>query len=94
MGVPALDWTFRRRIAVDLFLRVYFSTRNFWQAQGYRHMGAHHLLSADAGTVHRGTFDAAFPAVLTMNSGDTVEITSLSGDRADLPVHRAGRPSG
>ncbi len=39
MGVPALDWTFRRRIAVDLFLRVYFSTRNFWQAQGYRHMG-------------------------------------------------------
>ena len=30
MGVPALDWTFRRRIAVDLFLRVYFSTRNFW----------------------------------------------------------------
>ncbi len=53
-------------------------------------MGAHHLLSADAGTVHRGTFDAAFPPVLTVNSGDTVEITSLSGDVADLPAAGSG----
>ena len=53
-------------------------------------MGAHHLLSADAGTVHRGTFDAAFPAVLTINSGDTVEVTSLSGDVADLPAAGSG----
>lgn len=53
-------------------------------------MGAHHLLSADVGTVHRGTFDAAFAPVLTIESGDTVEITSLSGDPGDLPPAQSG----
>ena len=53
-------------------------------------MSAHHTLSADAGTVHRGTFDAALPPVLTIASGDTVELTSLSGDNADLPPDSAG----
>lgn len=53
-------------------------------------MGAHHILTADAGTVHRGTFDAALAPVLTIASGDTVEITSLSGDPADLPPPQSG----
>ena len=53
-------------------------------------MGAHHILAADAGTVHRGTFDAAIAPVLTIESGDTVEITSLSGDPGDLPAAQSG----
>ncbi len=53
-------------------------------------MGAHHLLPADVGTVHRGTFDAAFPPVLTVQSGDTVELTSLSGEMPDLPGAATG----
>jgi len=53
-------------------------------------MGAHHFLPADVGTVHRGTFDAAIAPVLTIESGDTVEITSLSGDPADLPPAQSG----
>ena len=35
-------------------------------------MGAHHILAADVGTVHRGTFDAAIAPVLTIEPGDTV----------------------
>ena len=50
-------------------------------------MGAHHILQADAGTVHRGTFDAAIKPVFTIESGDTVEITSLSGHLADRPTN-------
>lgn len=53
-------------------------------------MGAHHILPADVGTVHRGTFDAAIAQVLTIESGDTVEITSLSGDPGDLPPAQSG----
>jgi acetamidase/formamidase len=53
-------------------------------------MGVHHLLPADVVTVHRGTFDAAITAALTIESGDTVEITSLSGDPADLPPAQSG----
>ena len=53
-------------------------------------MGAHHILAADVGTVHRGTFDAAVAPVLTIDPGDTVEITSLSGDLADLPAAQSG----
>lgn len=53
-------------------------------------MGAHHILAADVGTVHRGTFDAAVKPVLTIEPGDTVEITSLSGDLADLPAAQSG----
>ena len=48
-------------------------------------MSSHHVLRADFGTVHRGTFDAAIRPVLTLNSRDTVEITTLSGDPADFP---------
>jgi acetamidase/formamidase len=53
-------------------------------------MSTHHTLLADAGTVHRGTFDAAFPPVLTINSGDTVEVTSLSGLADQLPPAESG----
>ncbi|MDO8879153.1 MAG: acetamidase/formamidase family protein [Pseudolabrys sp.] len=53
-------------------------------------MSAHHTLPAIPGTVHRGTFDAALPPVLTIASGDTVELKSLSGDNADLPPDTSG----
>lgn len=48
-------------------------------------MSAHHKLLADVGTVHRGAFDAAFPPKLRIESGDTVEVTTLSGATEDLP---------
>lgn len=48
-------------------------------------MSTHHTLLADVGTVHRGTFDAAIPPVLKINPGDTVEVTTLSGNDENLP---------
>ena len=53
-------------------------------------MTTRHSLRADVGTVHRGVFDAAIPAVLTVAPGDTVEVTALSGNTEDLPP--AGSP--
>ncbi len=53
-------------------------------------MSTHHTLLPVPGTVHRGTFDAALPPVLTIESGDTIEITSLSGDAVDLPPASSG----
>jgi acetamidase/formamidase len=53
-------------------------------------MSAHHTLLGDVGTVHRGTFDAAIPPVLRINPGDTVEVTTLSGNEENLPP--AGLP--
>jgi acetamidase/formamidase len=53
-------------------------------------MGSHHVLNATSATVHRGAFDAAFAPVLTVKSGDTVEVTTLSGDSADLPATGSG----
>jgi acetamidase/formamidase len=53
-------------------------------------MSTHHQLLADAGTVHRGVFDAAMPPVLTINSGDTVEVTTLSGTGDELPRADSG----
>lgn len=53
-------------------------------------MNAHHTLMADAGTVHRGYFDANVPPVLTIKSGDTIELTTLSGSADDLPAAKAG----
>jgi acetamidase/formamidase len=40
--------------------------------------------------VHRGVFAAAIPPVLTVKSGDTVEITNLSGNADDLPDGKLG----
>lgn len=53
-------------------------------------MSAHHTLVADAGTVHRGIFDAAIRPVIEIESGDTVEITTLSGNADDLPGENSG----
>lgn len=53
-------------------------------------MSTHHTLLPVPGTVHRGTFDAAVPPALTVASGDTIEITSLSGDADDLPLSSSG----
>lgn len=50
----------------------------------------HHTLRAGADTVHRGVFDPALPAVLTVCSGDTVEVTTLSANEDDLPPPEAG----
>ncbi len=53
-------------------------------------MSVRHTLSAKVGTVHRGIFDAALPAVLTIASGDIVEVTTLSGNADSLPDARSG----
>src|ERR1700709_319891 len=53
-------------------------------------MSVHHKLLATAATAHRGVFDASIRPVLTINSGDSVEISTLSGDPADLPGSDSG----
>jgi acetamidase/formamidase len=53
-------------------------------------MSAHHILQADVGTVHRGIFDAAIPPVIEIESGDTIELTNLSGGSDDLPSADSG----
>jgi len=45
-----------------------------------------HFLLADAGTVHRGTFAANFRPVALINSGDTIVVTTLSGNELELPA--------
>jgi acetamidase/formamidase len=44
-----------------------------------------HQLPASAKTVHWGFFDAALPPVLTIASGDTIEVTTVSGGKDSLP---------
>jgi acetamidase/formamidase len=53
-------------------------------------MARSHNLAADQNTVHRGTFDARIPPALTINSGDTVVITTLSGNEDELPSEKDG----
>jgi acetamidase/formamidase len=53
-------------------------------------MSIHHTLIGDAGTVHRGAFAADIPPVLTIKSGNTIEITTLSGATEDLPEPSQG----
>jgi acetamidase/formamidase len=48
-------------------------------------MSRHHTLPAGAGTCHWGFFDAALPPVLTIESGDTVTMDSVSGPADVLP---------
>ena len=48
-------------------------------------MSAQHTLRARVGTVHRGVFDATIAPVLTIASGDVVEITTLSGNPDQMP---------
>lgn len=59
-------------------------------------MPAHHVLDPSPATVHWGYFDATLPPRLTVDSGDTVTVHTVSGGRvevADLsllgPAHRA-----
>jgi acetamidase/formamidase len=49
-----------------------------------------HTLRAGVSTVHRGIFSADLPAVLTIQSGDSVAVTTLSGNDEDLPASGAG----
>ncbi|MGA2894074.1 MAG: acetamidase/formamidase family protein [Xanthobacteraceae bacterium] len=53
-------------------------------------MTTQHTLRAGVGSVHRGMFDAALPAVITIESGDSVAVTTLSGNADDLPDPRSG----
>ena len=53
-------------------------------------MSARHTLRAAVGTVHRGAFDAAFPPVLTIASGDVVAVTTLSGNPDQIPPPELG----
>lgn len=46
---------------------------------------AQHRLTADPKTVHWGWFDAALPPALTVDSGDTVVIETVSGGPGNLP---------
>ena len=67
-------------------------------------MTAHHL-AATPQTVRFGIFDASFAPVLTVNSGDTVTIETVSGSRGELAgspfsipaaltaIHDAGLPN-
>lgn len=49
-----------------------------------------HALRAGVGTVHRGFFAADLQAVLTIRSGDSVAVTTLSGNDEDLPARGSG----
>ena len=48
-------------------------------------MAKTHRLDAGADTVHWGYFDAKLPPVLTIDSGDTVTISTVSGAREMMP---------
>jgi len=48
-------------------------------------MPTHYRLDAGADTVHWGFFDARLPAQLTLDSGDTVVISTVSGGREVMP---------
>lgn len=45
----------------------------------------HHQLKSTPETVHWGMFDATIPAVLEIDSGDSVTIDTISGEPDDLP---------
>lgn len=45
----------------------------------------HHRLEAGPDSVHWGYFDAALPAVLSIESGDTITITTVSGPPDVMP---------
>lgn len=50
----------------------------------------HHRLDASPATVHWGHFDAALKPVLTIESGDTITMTSVSGAPDQLPAATSG----
>lgn len=51
---------------------------------------ATHQLDATPETVRRGTLDGTFPPVLTVKSGDTVTIRTVSGNERALPPAGSG----
>ena len=51
---------------------------------------ARHRLDASPETVHWGYFDAALPPVLIIASGDTVDVTCVSGREDVLPTEGSG----
>jgi acetamidase/formamidase len=51
---------------------------------------AMHRLAASPETVRWGTFDAAYPARITVNSGDTVELECVSGAPEVMPPPGSG----
>ena len=53
-------------------------------------MSTHHELPARVGTVQWGFYDAAQPPVLTIASGDTVTVETLSGTPDNLPPDGSG----
>jgi len=53
-------------------------------------MSTHHELPARVGTVHWGYYDAALAPVLTVASGDTITVHTLSGTPDDLPADHSG----
>jgi len=53
-------------------------------------MSAHHTLRAKVGTVHRGVFDSTLAPVLTIASGDVVDVTTLSGNPDQMPPPELG----
>ncbi len=67
-----------------------FATIYSHEAAERDHMSTHHTLRAAVGTVHRGVFDAAIAPVLTIASGDVVEVTTLSGNPDQMPPPELG----
>jgi len=53
-------------------------------------MARSHNLIPDVKAIHRGTFDARIPPALTVDSGDTIVVTTLSGSEAELPDGKDG----
>jgi acetamidase/formamidase len=53
---------------------------------------AAHRIDAGAETVHWGYFDAALPPLLTVESGDTVTLSTVSGGREVMPPPPLGVP--
>jgi acetamidase/formamidase len=51
---------------------------------------AHHTLSATPETIRAGVFDASYPPVLTIASGDTVAVQCVSGREEYLPKPGSG----
>src|SRR6476659_2593440 len=51
---------------------------------------ASHRLDASPNTVHWGYFDAGLKPLLTIESGDTVTMSSVSGQPSQLPQPGAG----
>jgi acetamidase/formamidase len=53
-------------------------------------MNVNNTLRAQVGTVHRGAFDSTLAPVLTIASGDIVEVTTLSGNPDQIPPPQSG----